>query len=46
MSAGTEKINVTVVGVVKLNDLVTRFEFKRTDGGLLPTFLRRGPHCC
>lgn len=38
MSAGTEKIAVTVTGKVKLNDLVTRFEFKRTDGGELPTF--------
>lgn len=38
MSAGTEKIAVTVRDVVKLNDLVTRFEFVRTDGGQLPTF--------
>ncbi|MCL4167167.1 UNVERIFIED_CONTAM: hypothetical protein GTU68_041343, partial [Idotea baltica] len=33
-----EKITVTVTDVVPLNELVTRFEFKRTDGGLLPTF--------
>jgi ferredoxin-NADP reductase len=38
MSAGTEKIAVTVTDIVKLNDLVTRFEFKPTNGGLLPTF--------
>lgn len=38
MSAGTDKITVTVSNVVKLNDLVTRFEFKRTDGALFPTF--------
>ena len=36
--SGAEKIAVTVTDIVKLNDLVTRFEFKRTDGGLLPTF--------
>ncbi|MFT4701490.1 MAG: ferredoxin-NADP reductase [Yoonia sp.] len=36
--SGAEKIAVTVTDVVPLNDLVTRFEFKRTDGGLLPTF--------
>ena len=38
MSAGTEKIDVTVSDIVKVNDLVTRFEFRRSDGGLLPTF--------
>ena len=36
--SGAEKIAVTVTEIVPLNDLVTRFEFKRTDGGLLPTF--------
>ncbi|MFK5998957.1 MAG: PDR/VanB family oxidoreductase [Rhodobacterales bacterium] len=38
MSAGTTKLAVTVSDIVKLNALVTRFEFKKTDGGLLPTF--------
>ncbi|MGB7269166.1 MAG: PDR/VanB family oxidoreductase [Albidovulum sp.] len=38
MSSGTEKIAVTVTDVVPLNDLVTRFRFARTDGGLMPTF--------
>ena len=38
MSAGTTKIAVTVTDIVPLNDLVTRFRFERTDGGLLPTF--------
>lgn len=38
MSAGTEKIAVTVTDIVKLNELVTRFKFMPTDGGLLPTF--------
>jgi ferredoxin-NADP reductase len=36
--SGAEKIAVTVTDIVPLNDLVTRFEFKRIDGGLLPTF--------
>ena len=36
--SGSEKINVKVSNVVPLNDLVTRFEFKRTDGKLFPTF--------
>ena len=36
--SGAEKIAVTVTDVVPLNELVTRFEFKRSDGGLLPTF--------
>lgn len=36
--SGAEKISVTVTDIVPLNDLVTRFELKRTDGGLLPTF--------
>ena len=36
--SGAEKIAVTVTDIVPLNALVTRFEFKRTDGGLLPTF--------
>jgi len=38
MSAGTAKINVTVTDVTKVNDLVTRFRFARTDGGPLPHF--------
>lgn len=38
MSAGTAKIAVTVTDVVKVNELVTRFRFARTDGGLMPTF--------
>lgn len=36
--SGAQRIAVTVTAVVPLNELVTRFEFKRTDGGLLPTF--------
>ncbi|MCL4142080.1 UNVERIFIED_CONTAM: hypothetical protein GTU68_054885 [Idotea baltica] len=36
--SGAEKIAVKVTDIVPLNDLVTRFRFKRTDGGLLPTF--------
>ena len=35
---GTEKIDVTVTAIVPLNELVTRFEFKRSDGSLFPTF--------
>ena len=35
---GAEKIDVTVHAVVPLNDLVTRFEFKRTDGADFPPF--------
>ncbi|MDG1739315.1 MAG: PDR/VanB family oxidoreductase [Paracoccaceae bacterium] len=38
MSAGAEKIAVTVSEKVVLNDLVTRFQFKRTDGGSCPAF--------
>ncbi|MFD2739427.1 PDR/VanB family oxidoreductase [Sulfitobacter aestuarii] len=38
MSAGTNKILVTVTDVVPVNDLVTRFKFERSDGGPLPTF--------
>lgn len=38
MSAGTEKIDVKVTDIVKLNDLVTRFKFESSDGALLPTF--------
>lgn len=38
MSAGTNKIAVTVTDVVPVNALVTRFRFARSDGGLLPTF--------
>lgn len=36
--SGAEKIAVSVTDVVPLNDLVTRFKFEPTDGGLLPTF--------
>jgi len=36
--AGAEKIDVTVSAVVKLNPLVTRFEFTRTDGKDFPPF--------
>ena len=35
---GAEKIDVTVTAIVPLNDLVTRFEFERSDGRLFPTF--------
>ena len=36
--AGAEQLAVTVSAVVPLNDLVTRFEFTRTDGQPFPTF--------
>ena len=36
--SGGQTIAVTVTDVVTVNDLVKRFEFKRTDGGLLPAF--------
>jgi len=36
--AGAEKIEVIVSAVLPLNDLVTRFEFKRKDGNYFPTF--------
>ena len=36
--AGAEKIEVIVSAVLPLNDLVTRFEFKRKDGNRFPTF--------
>ncbi|WP_136440903.1 PDR/VanB family oxidoreductase [Pacificoceanicola onchidii] len=36
--AGAEKISVVVSAKVPVNDLVTRFEFKRQDGGPFPTF--------
>ncbi|WP_146586601.1 PDR/VanB family oxidoreductase [Puniceibacterium confluentis] len=38
MSAGTNKIAVTVTDVVPVNELVKRFRFVRADGGQLPTF--------
>ena len=38
MSAGTTKLDVTVADVVPVNDLVTRFHFRPTGGGMLPTF--------
>jgi ferredoxin-NADP reductase len=38
MSAGTNKIAVTVTDVIAVNALVKRFRFVRSDGGLLPTF--------
>jgi len=34
--SGAEKINAKVSNIIKLNDLVTRFEFERTDGQLFP----------
>ena len=37
-STGAKKIAVTVSAIVRLNSLVTRFEFKRCDGELFPTF--------
>ncbi|MGH1575988.1 PDR/VanB family oxidoreductase [Planktotalea sp.] len=36
--SGAEKIDVTVTEIVPVNELVTRFKFERSDGGLLPTF--------
>lgn len=36
--SGAEKIDVTVTEIVPVNELVTRFKFECTDGGLLPTF--------
>lgn len=36
--AGAERIDVVVSAVVPVNDLVTRFEFKRKDGERFPTF--------
>jgi ferredoxin-NADP reductase len=38
MSAGTNKITVTVTDVVPVTNLVKRFHFRRSEGGLLPTF--------
>lgn len=38
MSVGMNKIAVTVIEVIKVNDLIKRFRFERSDGGLLPTF--------
>ena len=38
MSTGTTKLDVTVSDVVPVNSLVKRFHFRRSDGGLLPTF--------
>ena len=38
MSTGTTKLDVTVADVVPVNELVKRFHFRPTDGGLLPTF--------
>lgn len=38
MSAGTTKLDVTVADVVPVNELVTRFHFRPTAGGKLPTF--------
>lgn len=36
--SGGQTFAVTVTDVATVNDLVKRFEFKRTDGGLLPAF--------
>jgi len=41
--SGAEKINAKVSNIIKLNDLVTRFEFIRTDGQLFPTFSGGAP---
>jgi ferredoxin-NADP reductase len=38
MSTGTTKLDVTVADVVPVNELVTRFHFRPTHGGALPTF--------
>lgn len=38
MSTGASKLDVVVSNVVPVNELVTRFHFRRADGGLLPTF--------
>lgn len=38
MSAGTQKIAVTVTEATEINALVKRFRFERSGGGLLPTF--------
>lgn len=38
MSAGPQKIAVTVTDVVEVNELVKRFRFARSDGGEMPTF--------
>ena len=35
---GAEQLDVVVTAVVPLNELVTRFEFQRKDGGEFPTF--------
>ena len=35
---GAEELDVTVSAVVPLNELVTRFEFKRNDGSDFPPF--------
>jgi ferredoxin-NADP reductase len=35
---GAEKVEVKVTAVVPVNELVTRFEFQRRDGGLFPPF--------
>ncbi|KLN59073.1 dioxygenase [Kiloniella spongiae] len=38
MSAGTNKIAVTVTDIIEVNQLVKRFKFERTGGGDLPVF--------
>ena len=38
MSAGPQKIQVTVAEVVEVNALVKRFRFVRSDGGQMPSF--------
>lgn len=38
MKAGANRIEAVVTDIVTVNDLVKRFHFRRTDGGLLPTF--------
>ena len=38
MSAGAQRLDVTVAEVVDVNPLIKRFRFVRTGGGALPTF--------
>jgi ferredoxin-NADP reductase len=38
LKAGANRIEAVVTDIVTVNELVKRFHFRRTDGGLLPTF--------
>lgn len=38
MKAGANRIEAVVTDIVTVNELVKRFHFRRTDGGILPTF--------